>query len=264
LPEPDLALLEDAAREAGAIALRHFGSPAGVREKPGGHGPVTEADLEVDRMLRARLTAARPGYGWLSEESEDGPARLAAERVFIVDPIDGTRNFVSGGKAWAHSLAVAENGRVVAGVVFLPRLERLFTAAAGEGAHVDGAAIRPSPRSELDGAQVLTGAAQMDPAHWPGGVPRVERHFRPSLAYRLCLVAEGRFDAMLTFRDAWEWDVAAGALIANEAGATVTDRTGAPPVFNNPSPLLPGLIAAAPALHPEIMRRTSAQPTSLR
>ncbi|MCB1371292.1 MAG: 3'(2'),5'-bisphosphate nucleotidase CysQ, partial [Rhodobacteraceae bacterium] len=100
MPGRDLALLEEAARAAGEIALRHFDGARAATEKPGGQGPVTEADLEIDRMLRAELTAARPGYGWLSEESEDGTARLAAERVFIVDPIDGTRAFIAGRSAW--------------------------------------------------------------------------------------------------------------------------------------------------------------------
>src|SRR5690606_35697010 len=129
LPEPDLALIEAAAREAGAVALRHFQGPRAAREKPGGHGPVTAADLEIDHLLRERLIGARPDYGWLSEESEDGPARLAAERVFIVDPLDGTREFVAGGRAWGHALAVAERGEVVAAVMYLPRLERLYAAA---------------------------------------------------------------------------------------------------------------------------------------
>jgi myo-inositol-1(or 4)-monophosphatase len=255
LPEPDLALLEAAAREAAAIALRHFGRPGGVREKPGGHGPVTEADLEIDRMLRAELTAARPTYGWLSEESADGPERLGAERVFIVDPIDGTRDFVAGGRAWSHALAVAERGRVCAGVVLLPRLGRLYAAEAGGGATADGTPIRASARGVLEDARVLTSAAQMDPAHWPGGVPRIARHFRPSLAYRLCLAAEGRFDAMLTFRDVWEWDVAAGALIAREAGARVTDRTGGALRFNSPAATVSGVIAAGPDIHAQILGR---------
>jgi myo-inositol-1(or 4)-monophosphatase len=255
LPERDLALLEAAARAAGEIALKHFGTASGLREKPGGHGPVTDADLEVDRMLRAELTAARPDYGWLSEESEDGPERLAAARVFIVDPIDGTRAFVSGGRAWAHSLAVAEAGRVVAGVVFLPRMDRLYAAARGGGARVNGAPIAPSARAALDGAQVLAGGNVADPARWPGGVPRLERHFRPSLAYRLCLTAEGRFDAMLNLRDAWEWDVAAGEIVAREAGAVVTTPAGESLRFNNRAPVLPGVVAAGPALHARILER---------
>jgi myo-inositol-1(or 4)-monophosphatase len=260
LPEADLPLLEEAARAAGALALAHLGR-AEAREKPGGHGPVTEADLAVDRMLRAELTAARPGYGWLSEESEDGPARLAAERIFIVDPIDGTRAFVAGRRAWAHALAVAEHGRVVAAVVHLPMLGRTYAAALGGGARLNGAPIAASAREALEGAQVLASGNQMDPGLWPGGVPQIQRHFRPSIAYRLCLAAEGRFDAMFTFRDTWEWDVAAGDLIAREAGAVVTTRHGHPPAYNRPAPILPGVIAAAPALHAAILARIPAVST---
>ena len=256
MPEPDeLALLEAAARAAGEVALGHFGRPIAIREKPDGAGPVTEADLAVDRRLRETLTAARPGYGWLSEESADGPERLGAERVFVVDPIDGTRAFVAGEKAWALSLALVEAGRPVAAVVHLPALGRTYRAAAGRGAERDGAPIGASGRAALEDARVLASAAQLDPRHWRGSAPRLERHMRPSLAYRLCLAAEGRFDAMLTFRDTWEWDVAAGALIAAEAGAVVTDRAGRPAAFNAAPPLVPGLIVAGPALHAAILDR---------
>jgi myo-inositol-1(or 4)-monophosphatase len=255
LPGADLALLLEAADAAGEVATRHFQGGRASVEKPGGAGPVTEADLEVDRMLRAELKAARPDYGWLSEESTDGPERLEAERVFIVDPIDGTRAFIEGGDAWAHSLSVAQAGRVIAGVVYLPRLRRVYAAAAGEGATLNGRLIRPGTRRNLDGADLLVNATQLDPKYWPGGVPSVARHFRPSLAYRMCLIAQGRFDGMLTFRDAWEWDVAAGELILREAGAAVTDRTGRPARFNNPVPQIPGIVAAGPALHAAILRR---------
>ncbi|MCB1351631.1 MAG: 3'(2'),5'-bisphosphate nucleotidase CysQ [Rhodobacteraceae bacterium] len=260
MPEADLPLLITAAHAAGEIAMRHFAGDRAATEKPDAQGPVTEADLEVDRMLRDRLLAARPDYGWLSEESENDPARLDAERVFIVDPIDGTRAFVEGGKAWSHALAVAERGRVVAGVVFLPRLERTYSAAAGEGAVCNGEPIRVSRREVLTGAKVLVNATQLDPKFWPSGVPAIERHFRSSLAYRMCLAAEGRYDAMLTFRDAWEWDIAAGDLIAREAGGRVTDRLGHAPVFNNPRPALPGVIAAPPELHARLLAQTRPAP----
>ncbi len=255
MPGRDLALLTEAALAAGKIARRHFGASPDIWEKPDGGGPVTAADLEVDRMLRAELTRARPGYGWLSEETEDAPDRLDARRVFVVDPIDGTRAFIAGEKTWAQSLAVVEDGRVVAGVVHLPMLERTYCADEGGGAWLNGAPIGVSPRADLENARVLANAAQLDPRHWRGDAPRLERHMRPSLAYRLCLAAEGRFDAMLSFRDAWEWDVAAGDLIAREAGAVVSDRTGAPAVYNNPHPQIPGLIVAGPALHAAILAR---------
>jgi myo-inositol-1(or 4)-monophosphatase len=255
LPGPDLALLLGAAEAAGVIALRHFGRAPEVWDKAGGAGPVSAADLEVDHMLREELTAARPGYGWLSEETTDGPERLAAERVFVVDPIDGTRAFLNGETGWAVSLAVVERGRAVAGVVHLPKLGRTYAAEAGGGATLDGAAIRASARTALEGASVLSNAASLAPEHWPGGVPPVRRHFRPSLAHRLCLTAAGRFDAMLVLRDAWEWDLAAGDLIAREAGGRATTRTGEPARYNNSRPLVTGIVVAGPALHAELIGR---------
>lgn len=256
MPATDLSLLLEAAQAAGEIAMRHFAGGREARDKPGGHGPVTEADLEVDRMLRGVLTAARPDYGWLSEESEDGPARLGAERVFIVDPIDGTRAFIAGEAAWGHALAVAERGRVLAGVMHMPRLGRTYAACLGGGATCNGAPIAASGRTEIDGARVLIGRPHLAPAHWPGGVPAVEPGFRPALAYRICLAAEGRYDAALTFRDAWEWDIAAATLIAAEAGAVVTDASGAEPRFNSPAAQVPGLVVAGPVLHAQILARS--------
>jgi myo-inositol-1(or 4)-monophosphatase len=254
LPATDLALLLEAAEASARIAARHWGKSPDVWEKPG-LGPFTQADLEIDAMLRAELRAARPDYGWLSEETEDAPERLAAERVFIVDPIDGTRAFLARERSFAHALAVTERGRVIAGVVHLPMLDLTFAATEGGGATLNGEAIRPSGRRELPGARVLIGATQLKPDFWPGGVPAVKRHFRPSLAYRFCLAAQGRFDAAITLRDAWEWDCAAADLIAREAGATVTTREKTPARYNQPRPALPGLIVAGPALHAEILAR---------
>jgi myo-inositol-1(or 4)-monophosphatase len=259
LPAPDdLALLTGAAEAAGAIALRHFGRGPQTWDKGGGLGPVTAADLEIDAMLREVLLGARPGYGWLSEETEDGPERLAAGRVFVVDPLDGTRAFLAGEPNFAHSLAIVEAGRVVAGIVHLPKLGRSYAAIAGGGATLNGAPIRVAAQPRLAGATVLAPRNNFEPEHWPGGVPEVRRDFRPSLAYRLCLMAQGRFDAMLTLKPTWEWDVAAGTLIAAEAGAVVTDRNGAAPGFNGREPRIGGLVAANAALHAEILERLHA------
>ena len=223
-------------------------------DKGDGQGPVSEADIAVDRVLAEVLRSARPSYGWLSEESEGGPPRLAAERVFIVDPIDGTRSYLEGNPTWAISMAVAHRGRVEAAVVSLPAKGRLYAAAAGAGARRDGAAIRASTRERIEAARVLAPRAALTAETWgAAGVPPVERHFRPSLAYRLCLVAEGRFDAMITFRDCWEWDIAAGALIAGEAGARVSDRAGGPLAFNSPTATTRGVVAAARSLHAALL-----------
>lgn len=256
MPALDLALLTEAALAAGEIARRYWRRSPQVWDKPG-EGPVTEADIAVNAMLEARLRGARPDYGWLSEESPDNLARQSAQRVFIIDPIDGTRAFIAGEDTFAHSLAVAEGGRVVAGVVYLPVLDRLYTATAFGPALRDGQPIAASTRAGIEGATLLTTHPNLAPEHWPGGVPDLKRSFRASLAYRLCLVAEGRHDGMLTLRDAWEWDIAAGGLIAARAGAVVTDRHGAAIGFNASRPLAPGVLAAAPGLHAALMARLS-------
>ncbi|MDP3197322.1 3'(2'),5'-bisphosphate nucleotidase CysQ [Tabrizicola sp.] len=255
MPARDLALLTDAAREAGRIAMRYWRKDPQVWDKGGEHGPVTEADLAVNDMLKAKLLAARPDYGWLSEETPDSAERLAVDTVFIIDPIDGTRAFVAGEETWAHSLAVAHKGRVTAGVVYLPAIDRIYVASETSAPLRDGEVIRASGRERLEGSNILTTKANMAPEKWPGGVPEITRSFRASLAYRMCLAAEGRFDGMLTLRDAWEWDIAAGSLIAEKAGAVVTDRQGKHLRFNAPTALAEGVLALPPKLHAEAMVR---------
>jgi myo-inositol-1(or 4)-monophosphatase len=249
LPAPDRDLLIGAAEEAGRIARRFWRKKPETWAKPGEAGPVTEADLAIDAMLKAELCAARPDYGWLSEETPDDPVRLAHDRCFIIDPIDGTRAFIEGDTSFAHALAVAECGRVIAGVVYLPEKDALYAATVDGAATLNGRAISATSPARTEGATVLTSSATMAPQNWKGAVPPpVQRVFRASFAWRLCLVAEGRFDAALTLRPSWEWDIAAGDLIARRAGATVSDRTGAALVFNRPDPRADGVIAAGPRL----------------
>ncbi|NYS23928.1 3'(2'),5'-bisphosphate nucleotidase CysQ [Rhodobacteraceae bacterium 2376] len=255
MPENDLRLLHEAAQAAGEIAARHFGQGVRRWEKGGGQGPVTEADLEIDAMLRKRLLAARPRYGWLSEETADSPARLDCASVFVVDPIDGTRAFIDGQKSFAHALAVVRDGQPVAAVVHLPLMDLTYGAALGGGAWLNGRRLAVPLRRGLEGARVLAARPMLAPELWPGGVPPVERHFRPSLAWRLALVAEGAFDAMLTLRKTWDWDIAAAALIAREAGAVVSDRHGAVPVFAGLDPRNDGIVAAGPGVHADLMGR---------
>lgn len=255
MPARDLALLTEAAREAGRIALRYWRNSPQVWDKGGEHGPVTEADLAVNDMLKAALLAARPDYGWLSEETPDSADRLAADTVFIVDPIDGTRAFIAGEETFAHSLAVVHRGKVTAGVVYLPAMDRMYTVSETSAPMRDGEMIRASGRERLEGANILTTKANMVPEKWPGGVPEITRSFRASLAYRLCLAAEGRFDGMLTLRDAWEWDIAAGSLIAERAGAVVTDRLGQALRFNTPGAMAEGVLALPSGPHAEAMAR---------
>ena len=249
MPARDLPLLIDAARAAGVLACGYAGPTARRWDKADDAGPVTEADLAVNDLLEAQLRGARGDYGWLSEESADDPGRLNADRTFIVDPIDGTRSFIEGSRAWAHALAVVERGAVTAAVVYLPMMDKLYAAALGQGATLNGVPIRASAQTGADGATLLAARPMMDAQHWRGPVPAFQRAHRPSLAYRLSLVAEGRFDAMLTLRRTWEWDVAAGDLILREAGAATSDRRGGILRFNNAVPQVDGMVAANPVLH---------------
>jgi myo-inositol-1(or 4)-monophosphatase len=258
LPGDDLPLLIGAAQAAGQIAMAHWKGSVRSWSKDD-HSPVSDADMAVNEMLARTLRAARPAYGWLSEETPDDPARLAARRVFIVDPIDGTRAFLDGSRHFAHSLAVAEDGRVVAGVVYLPAEDLLYAATAEGPAIVNGRPIHAATTVQVERARVLTSGATMAAENWAGGAPPpFRREFRASLAWRLCLVAEGSFDAMITLRPAWEWDIAAGTLIAERAGAQVSDRYGERPVFNSSGGRADGLIAAAPLLRDALAARLAA------
>ncbi|WP_417598022.1 inositol monophosphatase family protein [Pararhodobacter oceanensis] len=254
--EADLRLLLDAAIGAGEIAARFFKADAQIWDKGGGQGPVTEADLQVNAHLEQVLCAARPDYGWMSEESAPltDLARLDKDNTFIVDPIDGTRAFIEGQPGFAHAMAVVRHGEPVAAVVYLPMLDLTYAAGLGLGATLNGTPIRASSVKEPDEAQVLVARPALEAQHWPGGMPLLKRHFRPSLAWRLALIGEGRFDAMLTIRDAWDWDIAAAALIASEAGAIVTDRLGAPLRFNRENARNRGVLAAGAPLHGRLLQ----------
>ncbi|MDF3415324.1 3'(2'),5'-bisphosphate nucleotidase CysQ [Sulfitobacter sp. M57] len=249
MPARDLPLLIDAARIAGRVATSYAGPTARRWDKADGAGPVTEADLAVNAQLCSTLRLARPDYGWLSEETEDNADRLSRDRVFIIDPIDGTRSFLEGSDTWAHSIAIAEQGEITAAVVYLPLRNKLYAAAKGMGATCNGVPIAASGQTQLAQSSVLVAKPAMQGDVWKAGAcPAFKRSFRPSLAYRLALVAEGRFEAMLTLRKSWEWDIAAGALIVAEAGGIAHDRTGIALRFNNPDPRLNGVVAGAASI----------------
>jgi myo-inositol-1(or 4)-monophosphatase len=252
----DLALLVEAAREAGELMMR-MRPEVRTRRKPDG-SPVTEADLAVDALLKARLLGARPDYGWLSEESADDADRLRRPRVFVVDPIDGTTAFVKGKPWFCTALAVVAQGRPVAAAIYAPATGEMFAAAAGRGATRNGAPIHASAAQTLAGAVVCGEARLLPPPRWPP----LRLLGRNAIAYRLCLTAAGDVDATLSPTPKWEWDVAAGALIAAEAGAAVTDAQGEPLVFNRRIPRLPGLVACAPALLPAVLERTLISPAT--
>ncbi len=257
-PEDNLALLTGAARRAGEIAMQYWRHDPKQWDKADNAGPVTEADLAVNTYLEETLRKARPDYGWLSEESEADAARLDAKHCFIIDPIDGTRSFIDGQSGFAHSLAIATEGEITAAAVYLPARDMMYTAHANGPALLNDAPIAPSNQQNIAGATVLTYRAATEAQNWTEGeAPPVKREFRPSLAWRLCLVAQGRFDAALSLRGAWEWDIAAGTLIAERAGAVVTDKRGCNMRFNNQQAMINGFVVAGPNLQNQLLSKLS-------
>jgi myo-inositol-1(or 4)-monophosphatase len=257
----DLDLLTEAAREAGALALAYRDRGLQVSAKPEG-SPVTDADLACDALLKTRLLDARPDHGWLSEETEDGPERLAHRRIFVVDPIDGTAAYLKGKPWWTIALAIVEDGRPVAAVVHAPAIGETFTAVLGQGARLNGAPIRASDIDTLDDAAMLADARLLDRPIWSEPWPAMRVSKRDSLAYRMALVAGGAFDAALALSPKWDWDICAGALIAEEAGARVSDHIGRPYLFNRPDPRQASLVCSGPNLHALILDRCAPIPIS--
>jgi len=256
----DLALITEAATIAGemAVSMRAAGLTTSYKADK---TPVTDADMAVDDWLRARLTAARPDYGWLSEETVDDAARLDCSRLFIVDPIDGTRAYVKDRPWWGVSIAVVEAGLPVTGVFRAPDRDETYAATAGGGARLNGAVIGCSARDVLEDCTLLADAPMMKHPAWRTPWPEMRIENRNSVAYRLCSVASGEFDATLALSYKSEWDLAAGDLIAREAGCQVTDHKGRRLAYNRPSARFRSLVCAGPALHRLILARV--QPIDL-
>lgn len=224
----DLALLRDAAREAGAIALRYFGKDPQVWMK-GGTSPVSEADYAADAYLRETLLAARPDYGWLSEETADDPARLSARRTFVVDPIDGTRGFLEGLDTWCVSVAVVEGGKSISGVLECPAKGETYQALPGKGAFLNGTRISIG---KADGALNVAGPKVFIDQLAPAWQERLDRaSYIPSLAYRLAMVANGELAATFVKPNAHDWDIAAADLVLREAGGDLVAVDGQAPTF---------------------------------
>jgi myo-inositol-1(or 4)-monophosphatase len=254
LAADDLDLITEAAHAAGQLAgaLREAGLSIDFKA---GDSPVTNADLAADTLLKETLRRARPEYGWLSEETADDPARLSARRVFVVDPIDGTRAFLAGEPFWTVCVAVVEDGRPSAGVVFAPQLAETYAARAGAGATLNGELIRASGAGAIEGCGMIAHPRLFQPGDWPEPWPEMNISRRNSTAYRLCLVASGAADATVTFAPKHDWDLAAADLIAREAGGFVGDHAGRPFVYNREIPVQPSLVCAAPQLAPLILDR---------
>lgn len=211
--------------------------------------PVCEADLDVDRFLRAELAALLPAAGWLSEETADNAGRLDRDLIWSVDPIDGTRDFIRGRKGWAVSVGLISAGRPLIGILAAPARDEFWCAVAGQGATRNGRPIQASTRTEFAGARVP--AETLTPED--SDLSLVDRP--NSIALRVAMVAADEADIVATLRWGYEWDVAAAALIAREAGAAVTDAFGKPLVYNKRDPRAFGLLVSAPGIHAAAVER---------
>jgi myo-inositol-1(or 4)-monophosphatase len=246
----DLELLSRVSREAGLIALKYFNSPNEVWTKSG-NSPVSQADYAVDAFLKEALMSARPDYGWLSEETEDDFKRLEKERLFVADPIDGTRGFLAGHKQWCISVAVVENNRAIAGVLECPALEEHYSGSSGAGSFLNGKRLELSKNNTVES---ITGSRKLNEAlETYSGAKLNVLPFVPSLAYRLAMVANGTIDAALVRSGAHDWDIAAADIILGEAGGKITDKNGSLIQLNRQSSRTGALIASADSRHDTLM-----------
>lgn len=249
-----------AAQEAAALALASWreGAPPACKvwEKTKGH-PVCDIDVEVDNLLKARLEAILLDAGWLSEETIDDPARLEAKQLWLVDPIDGTRDYIRGRAGWCISVALVENGQPIFAVMAAPVSGKLWVAEAGKGVTCNGETLHASQRQEYTGSRI--------PAD---ELLKIDRHFEKvekpnSIAMRMTMIACDRADIVATLRWGSEWDIAAAHLVAQEAGAIVTDALGKPLVYNKRTPHDFGLICCAPGIHAEAVSRLAERAAQL-
>ena len=261
MTSPDLSthklipVVREVAHEAGALAMRFFRSglstSARIWSKAGG-SPVTEADIAVDTFLKIRLSEVLPEAGWLSEETADDHRRLAKRLVWIVDPIDGTRAFLSGSHDWSVAIALLDECQPVLGTVFAPAHETLFEAERGLGARRNGEPIAVSRAATLDGLSVAGPKPFVD--RLANAEPSIKRPPRiPSLALRICRVAEGSIDVGLVSAAARDWDIAGADLILREAGGCLSRLDGSPPDYNSAEPSHGELVAAPRHLLPGLL-----------
>ncbi len=231
----------------------------------GDDSPVSEADMRANAILSETLHQdGRAHYGWLSEESTDDESRLSASRTIIVDPIDGTRAFLKGEDGFTVCLAITEGNQVIASVIYAPARNEMFAAARGAGATLNGKPIGASRSRALEGCRMIGQLMMFRHPGWPEPWPPMEVSYTNSTSYRMAAVAAGEADATLALAPKADWDAAPGALIAEEAGAQVSDHIGQPFRFNQPIAEQRGLVCAAPGLYPLLIQRLVHLPANLR
>ncbi len=250
----DFDLLKDAVSEAGEIAEHYFGRKVDIWEKKPGH-PVSEADLAVNDHLIVRLRDARPEYAWLSEEDPDSVVRLDAARLWIVDPIDGTRAFLKGRKEYSVTVALIEGSRPVLGVVYSPSTDEFYAAAVGAGASLNGRRVQATASQTMTGAHLLVSRSEMQKRRWNTVFDDCTVTAISSVAYKMARVAAGQADAVLSLWPKSDWDLAAGDLLIREAGGRVATPDGAELVYNRERPRHPGIIAGGTLLFDRLRAR---------
>ena len=240
----DLHIAENAAIEAGILIMNYYKTDYEIRDK-GYHNPVTTADHAADSRLKEILMVARPNYGWLSEETVDSPERLTKDRVWVVDPLDGTKEFIEGVPHFVVSVALVENGNPIVGVLYNPVTAETFTAAKGEGAELNGEKIQCATKDNVGNMVILNSRSETRRGLWaPYDGTFGELRAIGSVAYKLGLTAAGKADIFASLRPKNEWDICAGNCIINEAGGKLIDLKGNRVVFNREKTLIePGLIA---------------------
>ncbi len=244
-----LPAVEASCRDAGGLALDLFRPGAKTAAKTwskAGGSPVTEADIGVDTFLHVRLSALLPDAAWLSEETADDTIRLSRRFVWVVDPIDGTRAFMSGSPDWAVCVALLDEGRPILGVVHAPAGATTYTATRGGGAMSNGKPIRPNELTSLAGARIAGPKPMLEALARQENFIAAEKI--PSLALRLTRIADGTIDAGLVSPDARDWDLAAADLVLSEAGGQVTTAEGEALRYNREVPVHGMLMASGNSL----------------
>ena len=250
----DLALMLDASRRAADIAMAHFRKDPEVWYKNEGRSPVSEADIAIDRLLHAMLLAARPDYGWLSEESKDTEARLAHTRVFIIDPIDGTRAYVSGRPDWCVSIGLVEDGKPVAGVLAAPARGEVWHARVGGGAYRNEVRLQAGASQSAETPLRVAVPDMVATGMRPGAGAGLEKvPGGPSLALRVAAVALGSLDGVFIRPRSSEWDLAAADAMLAETGHVLVDEAGSRMIYNDRDPSRGLLLAASHAQVPGLL-----------
>jgi myo-inositol-1(or 4)-monophosphatase len=247
----ELEIAVEAAQAAGAVIRRFYDTPFEVRQK-GRDNPVTEADLQANARIQAIVHAAFPADGWLSEETADDPARLQLARVWIVDPLDGTKEFVNHIPEFCVCISLVQDGEPIVAVSYDPVRDEMFAAERGGGLTVNGVPARVSTVRTLAQARVLASRSEDKRGEWDAFRPHMQVALTGSVAFKLALVAAGRADATFSLTPKNEWDICAGSLLITEGGGRMTGRDGRPLRFNQRDTRRPGLIASNGVLHPAL------------